>query len=66
MLQTEIRLKLKESIHSRVEILCKTHDKLAGVIEWVSPDGQMAELRVPNGEIKTICDNDIATIKRIT
>lgn len=65
MLQTDIRLKLLESLNSRVEIMSKTHDKIQGKIEWVSPDGQMAEVRLGNGEIKTICDADIASVKRL-
>lgn len=65
MLQTDIRLKLKESLTSRVEITSRTQDKIVGHIEWVSPDGQMAELRLANGEIKTICDTEIANIKRL-
>lgn len=65
MLQTDIRLKLKESLNSRVEITSRTHDKIVGHIEWVSPDGQMAEIRLNNEEIKTICDTHIMNIKKL-
>ncbi len=61
----DIRLKIKESLNSRVELISKNQDKFVGDVEWVSPDGQMAELRLANGEIKTICDTDIANIKQI-
>lgn len=62
MLQNEIRLKLKENIHSRVELIYKTQDTIQGEIEWVSPDGQMAEVRLDSGEIVTICDTELVNV----
>lgn len=62
MLQNEIRLKLKEYLHSRVELIYKTQDTIQGEIEWVSPDGQMAEIRLSNGEIRTICDTELMNV----
>lgn len=65
MLQTDIRLKLKESVGARIELVTRDRDKVAGTVEWVSPDGQMAEIKLGNGEIKTICDSEVLSVKRL-
>lgn len=63
MLQLDIQQKLKEYVQNRVELTSKTDERIVGQIEWVSPDGQMAEVRMANGEIRTVCDTELSNVK---
>lgn len=63
--QVDIRHKLKENMGGRVEITTRDKDRVVGVVEWLSPDQQMAEIRLSNGEIKTLCDTEIVNIKKL-
>jgi hypothetical protein len=63
--QVDIRLKLKENMGGRVEITTRDKDRVVGVVEWLSPDQQMAEIRLSNGEIRTLCDTEIVNIKKL-
>ncbi len=65
VLHMDIRLKLMECINSRVELISRTDERIVGLIEWVSPDGQMAEIRMANGEIRTVCDTELSTVKSL-
>lgn len=65
MFQVDIRSKLKECLGGRIEVTTKDKGRITGVLEWLSPDQQMAEIRLSNGEIKTVCDAEIISIRPI-
>ncbi len=65
VLQVDIRIKLKECLGGRIEVTTKDKGRITGVLEWLSPDQQMAEIRLNNGEIRTVCDTEIVGIRPI-
>ncbi|RXT05229.1 hypothetical protein [Ammoniphilus sp. CFH 90114] len=61
----EMRRQLQESLGQQIEIQTKTSGKIRGVLSWLSPDRCMAEITLTTGEINTVTDVQIKSIRRI-
>ncbi|RXT05324.1 hypothetical protein [Ammoniphilus sp. CFH 90114] len=61
----EIRRTLLQCRGEAVEIITRSEKKINGTLSWLSPDRCMAEIRTKNGEIETIMDVRIKSIKKV-
>ncbi|MEW9670205.1 hypothetical protein [Ammoniphilus sp. 3BR4] len=61
----EIRRTLLQCKGEAVEIITRTDGKINGILSWLSPDRCMAEITKKDGEIETVWDARIKSIKRI-
>ncbi|HJV47075.1 MAG TPA: hypothetical protein VJ824_15260 [Bacillota bacterium] len=61
----EIRRMLHECMGEAIEIKTKQDEKICGKLSWLSPDRCMAEITLKNGQIQTVTDFGIKTIKKL-
>ncbi|MBP1933136.1 hypothetical protein [Ammoniphilus resinae] len=62
----DVRKELKELMGHSVEVHTKQATKISGTLSWLSPDFSMAELTSKDGEIKTVTDVQIKSIRKIS
>ncbi|MEW9670281.1 hypothetical protein [Ammoniphilus sp. 3BR4] len=60
-----MRRQLQDHLGQQIEILTKTNGKIRGVLSWLSPDSCMAEVTLNNGEINTVTDVQIKSIRKL-
>lgn len=60
-----IKRRLEENLGQAIEIETKSKGKIKGVLSWVSPDRCMAEVKLRSGEINTVLDSQIKSIRRV-
>lgn len=60
-----IKRRLEENLGQTIEIETKSKGKIKGVLSWVSPDRCMAEVKLRSGEINTVLDSQIKSIRRV-
>jgi hypothetical protein len=61
----DIRRMLHECIGEAIEIKTKKDEKICGKLSWLSPDRCMAEITLKNGQIETVTDVRIKTIRKL-
>lgn len=61
----EMRRQLHECIGLKVEVQTKNNGKIKGYLCWISPDRCMAEIKLHTGEINTVMDNQIKSIRKM-
>lgn len=61
----EIRRQLQQCLGESVVIFTKLDSKICGRLSWLSPDRCMAEVTLKSGQIETILDVRIKSIKRV-
>lgn len=61
----EMRRQLQESLGHQIEIQTRTNGKIKGILSWLSPDRCMAEITLQSGEINTVTDVQIKSIRRL-
>lgn len=61
----EMRRQLQASLGHEIEIQTKTNAKIKGMLSWISPDRCMAEVKLQSGEINTVLDVQIKSIRKL-
>ena len=61
----DIRRIMHQCVGQPVEIITKQDDKISGILSWLSPDRCMAEVTLKNGQIETVLDVRIKSIKKV-
>ena len=61
----EIRRQLQQYMGESIEIKTKQDEKICGKLSWLSPDRCMAEITLKNGQIETLTDVRIKSIKKL-
>jgi len=62
----EIRKRLQDCVGESIEVRTIQNAKICGKLSWLSPDCCMAEVTLKNGQIETLMDDRIKTIKRLS
>lgn len=64
-MNVELKRRLEESLGHEIEIQTKSKGKIKGILSWVSPDRCMAEIKLQSGEINTVLDVQIKSIRKL-
>lgn len=62
----DIRRLLQQCIGESVEVRTKQDQKICGKLSWLSPDRCMAEVTLKNGQIETLIDVRIKSVRKTT
>jgi len=60
-----MKKRLEENLGHVIEIRTKSKGKIKGLLSWISPDCCMAEVKLRSGEINTVLDTQIKSIRKI-